>query len=163
MSWLLAKLPWVSIGLAAALLAAIGYAHFESSRVDELKLERDTARDQVQALATAAKGKDDTIAALQGAVEKWQKLAQPSVDMLAAAERAAAAANDLEARSRALATREKADHAKPDCAALLALDIGAMCPAVADGVRVRASPGGVPRSTSGDPRAGSAAATGPPD
>lgn len=163
MNWLLGKLPWVSIGLAVALLAAIGFGKYEASRAGELEIERNDARNQVQVLASTNAGNQTAIAALQGAVEKWQKLAQPSVDMMAAAERAAAAAKDLEARSRALATREKADHAKPDCAALLALDIGGACPAIADGVRSRATSGGVQGQGGGGAGAGRPAPTGPPD
>ena len=138
LGWILGRLPTLSAILAGIAGAALLAALFEHARVARVVYERNTARDEVQRQALALSSKDAAIAALEAAVEKWQKLVTPATDVTEAARRANAAAASLEAQSKKLATREAADHAKPDCAALLAADVGSVCPAIANGVRERA-------------------------
>lgn len=132
-------LPYIAGGLVLALLVTTGLWRFEAHRVTTVKGERDAALHQVTELTAAVSGKDSTIAALQASAEAWQKLATPAEAMKAAADRVDAAAQQIEARSRALTPAEVKDHANPDCAALLAMDIARMCPGIAAGVRERAA------------------------
>lgn len=108
----------------------------------------------IDQLQEAGKGKDDTITSLQKSVAEWKKLATEAPDLTGEIERLKDEARRRAAQLDALKRSEEKDREKPDCAALLAMDIAAACPAIAAGVRDRAR-GGVPR-----PAGGSAGASG---
>lgn len=152
---LLAKaLPWIGGAMLLLVIALGGVAAHQKARADDAEAALRTARDELQ----SAQGKlSDTNAAndvLREAVDEWKALATPAADVKAAAEEATAAAKRIEARADELDRLEEPDRANPDCAALLRVDLAAVCPAIARGMRERAARG-VPRPGDRDAGAGS--------
>lgn len=140
-------IPLRTYAYIAAGLAFIGLFtayRLEAAKLKERTAERDTAVASVDALTTAAAGKDETITALKASAAAWQKLATPDTAAKEAADKLKAAADQFNARSRALSAREEAERASKPCAQVLAIDLAAACPAIAAGMRERAR-GGVPR------------------
>lgn len=157
MNWILGPvLKYIAAGLLVALLLALAALKIQSNRLETRTDERDLAQREANQLRAAVSGKDDTIAALQSANEQWRALSIPADAMNQAAERTEKAAKLIEDRTRALTPSEVRDHANPDCAALLALDIARSCPGHAFSVRQRAR-GGLSGPAGGSPEAGGAA------
>jgi hypothetical protein len=146
-------LPHIAGGLLLVVLACVIGWRIEAGRLATRTTERDQALAEVTRLKAAVTGKDATIAAQAKSIEQWQAQATPAKAMADAAVRAAAAAEQVAARTAALNQAEVKDRANPDCAAVLAIDLARVCPAIAAGVRTRAA-GGVRRPTGGDPSAG---------
>lgn len=146
-------------GIALAGLAWLGWI-IAGWRHDAL-VELPRARASLEQLQVAVSGKDDTIAALEASVVAWKALATPADHMDAAVAAVTDAADKLNARARALQSAEVRDRENPDCAALLAMDIARVCPAVAAGVRQRAR-GGLPGPAGGGAGAGGETTSGAP-
>lgn len=134
-------LPWVGGGLLLALIAASLTAAYQMHRVGELEGEIHTARTELQRAQDALRDTNAANDGLRAAVDQWRALATPAADVKAAAEEATAAARRIEDRAGELARQEEPDLALPDCAALLRVDLAAVCPAIARGMRERAARG----------------------
>jgi len=127
-------------GLGVALLGALAFGAIQTARVGTAKANLKALQTEYAVLLDATAGKDDTIARLEAGVAQARSVA---ADSAAAVARAAIALGNYQAliaaQAKALKEAEKADDTNPDCEALLASDIAALCPARAAGLRDRAS------------------------
>lgn len=127
--------------IGGAAILALGIAlKIQTSRLHEAQQERDTALQHVTQLQAAAKGKDATIASLQASVDQWKALATPAESATAAVSKLETEVARLKAAARTLRAREETEREDPDCAAILAIDLG-VCPAHVRGMQDRAGSG----------------------
>lgn len=149
---------YVVAALALALGGFVVWALHEHSEVAKLSASLKTAQNENQQLRETNASNQSTITSLQTAVGEWKKLVPTPEAAKAAADRMASAAKALEDRAASIAAQSRADNALPACTAFLTVDVAAVCPAHADGVRRRAAPGGLPGPNGGSsgPRGGKA-------
>lgn len=131
--------PYLAGGLALIFAALITFAGCEHSNASAARADRDAMESARDYARDAATSKDVVIGALTQSRDAWKKLATPSEAMDAAADRAELLEQQLRHTQADLdrLAREK-DHAKPECAALLATDFERVCPAIARRLRERA-------------------------
>ncbi len=144
--------------LAGALLGALALVAIQTSRVGRYKAELDSTLTENMRLQEAAIGSEQTIERQAKSIAGILEAARQQGEALVAAV-ATLKARDamIEKQSADLAAAEAADHALPECQALLNLDLARLCPAHADSVRKRAA-----GRLSGSNSRGSDPGTGPP-
>ncbi len=143
--------PQMLGGLGVALLLSLGFNGCQYKRNAVVKLERDTARNDLTQAQAAIKGKSAVIDDQAAALKQWRTVAaQGAVRAMQAGDRAEQRGSELRDVRAALRERERADDALPDCDQLLEMDLASVCPAVAAGMRERARYR-LPGSASGDP------------
>jgi hypothetical protein len=125
--------------LAALLAVALAAVAVQTARVGKFKAEARAATDEVTQLVAAAESTEKTIKVLTDATRGLAEEAQRQLDAAnLAASRLAERDATIRKQAADLAAAEATEYDKPDCQALLALDIAGSCPAHADGVRQRA-------------------------
>lgn len=135
--------PYVVIGLAVMLIGALGTAayqrqaakRYEAQRQTAL-VERDAARADVRRLLESVASKDVVIDELEASLLEWQTRAAASI---LANEEAGKRAQESQiqlntARNRIRALSET-DRGKPNCDAILEVDLAAVCSGRAAGLR----------------------------
>lgn len=130
---------YLTAGLGVALLGALAFGAIQTSRVGTVKAEKRALEIEYGDLLESTIGKDTTIERLETAVAALRLAAQADQDRLRVAATAIVSYRDiLAARDAQLDDLSRGDYDKPDCAALLAMDIAAVCPGVARSLRERA-------------------------
>lgn len=139
---MITKYALIAAGVVAA--AALAGAGVQTLRLKAANASLSEANAEVNRLKDAAAGSERTIQTLQGSLTAIQAEGdRQAAAAAAAAERAVRAAAERDRARAALDAAKRTDYAKPDCAALLALDLASVCPAHADSLRKRA--GGLSR------------------
>lgn len=132
--------PYVVLGLMIALVLALGAATLEHHRAKRFQAEADRYKDANTQLLAAVDGKDKTIAEQRELLDRWRTWAEQYRARLQAAVDEAARSDDrLTQTVRQLNQLRDKDHARPDCNAILNLDLGAVCPDTVRWLRERAA------------------------
>ena len=136
------KIPYLTPGLAIALLVALAGLAAQHQRVKRYEVEAQSARQTAQGLVTSVTSKDDLIAKLQAKNGELLSIARDQNEAIRTAG-ALIETYQLELRTQGAKLREleESDRAKPECLSALSMDLARSCPALADGVRQRANRG----------------------
>lgn len=130
---------YLSAGLGVALLVALAAVSVQTSRLGTVKAERRALENEHASLADACQDKDVTITQLEDAVSTLRVAAVKDAERLRVAAVAVGSLRDiLRARDAQLDNIERGDYAKPDCAALMGMDLALVCPGIARSLRERA-------------------------
>lgn len=132
--------PYVVLGLAIALALALGAATLEHQRAKRFQAEAHRYKAANTQLLAAVEGKDKTILEQRESLDNWRTWAvQYRAKLLAATEQAERFDEQLTQTVRQLHHLRDKDHARPDCNAILNLDLAAVCPDTVRWLRERAT------------------------
>lgn len=146
----------IRVWLALATLLAIGGLAIEHQRAERYQTERDAATTENTRLVAAIESKEQLIIDLTSALQVWQDRATQGVqESTKAGDRAETYRTELNAARTRIRTLMEADRGSIDCLKLMAIDIAAVCPSTALGVRQWADDSlqrqNHPRPDTGDP------------
>lgn len=114
----------------------------EHQRAKRYQVERNAARAENIQLLAAIKSKDVLVTDMSGALATWQNRATQSVqESTQAGNRAETYRTELSAARTRIRALMEADRGSIDCLKLMAIDIAAVCPSTARGVRDWANDG----------------------
>lgn len=130
------------LALVILLLVTGFYGYAEHGHVATLTTELAGAKQQITADGTALAQEKLTAKAFQEAAADWQAKCAPASEATQAAAAVATLQAQLTTARQQLRAQETQDAKLPACAAVLAQDLGTLCPDIAGGLRgVSGAPG----------------------
>jgi Na+-transporting methylmalonyl-CoA/oxaloacetate decarboxylase gamma subunit len=126
---------YVIIVLVVLIGAISGIARFEYGRVQTLTAETGTLKAQVTADGTAFDQEKTTAQTYAAAAAKWESECAPAAETTGQVAAIATLNAQLATARQRLAAAETQDEKLPACSALLASNLGSVCPDLTGGLR----------------------------